>query len=558
MKKLIPLLAFFFLGTSLVSVASHDLGGEIAYLQTGTDSYQVTYKHYRDCTGAPIPATMDLELKAPGCNSGRTVVLYQDSRKLVNPYGPATTVNCASFAAFSVYEVVTYSGKVTFSSAEFSCSDWRLSVTNASRTPARNALNPTVTVLYTEAELKLQAGLVNSSPEFDSINAPVLFVNKYQDHQLSMSARDLDGDSLVYTLVTPLEGHNTMITYDTIGHSGLGGFMINYNPLPPFNNLPPGNPGSNPQVAIFAGGITNYSATYPMDSYHVTWTPGQQVVFAAPYFYLEAADGALKFNTSVYYDSAAYWENRYLVSVKVEEFRKINNVIVKVGSVRRETLIQVMDGGANQNPQVTARMANNQPIASGTEIQLRPGTPLNLQIAASDGNAADAVSITSNVSAILTGATLTNTTGNASTGTISWTPTAADVRDQPYYFQVQLRDNANPLRGVHTETFAVRVSHTGGVTGTTDALIFNANFTAYPNPFTDKISFKFNQQAKAESIMIFNLLGQQVDQITISKTASGTQEIKWETSGKHAAGLYVAKLISEGKTLQTLKFTKVQ
>ena len=37
-----------FFGINLVSVASHDLGGEIAYLQTGVDSYQVTYKHYRE------------------------------------------------------------------------------------------------------------------------------------------------------------------------------------------------------------------------------------------------------------------------------------------------------------------------------------------------------------------------------------------------------------------------------------------------------------------------------------------------------------------------------
>ena len=554
MKKILPLLVFFILGASLRSFASHELGGEISYLQTTTDTYQVTYKQYRDCQGTPAPATMNLDLTAPGCNSGRSVVLYQLSRKTINPFGPATTATCSATSPLSVYEVVTYSGKVTFSSAEYNCSNWRLSVTNASRTPAKNVLNPVGTALYTEAELKLQTGLINSSPEFDSINAPVLFVNKYQDHQLSMSAQDLDGDSLVYTLVTPLENPNTLIAYDTLGN---GGFIINWNPAPPFNNLPPGNPNANPQIGICAGNITNYSATYPMDSYHVTWTPGQQVVFATPYFYLDPNNGDLTFNTSVYHDSVALWENRYLVSIQVEEFRKINGVVVKMGSVRRETLIQVMNGGANLNPQVISRVANNQLITSGSEIQLRPGTPLSLQIAASDANATDAVSITSNASSILAGATWASTTGNTPTGTISWTPTAADVRDQPYYFQVQLRDNANPLRGVHTETFAVRVSNTGGVTGIRNTFAAGAGFTAYPNPFTDKVNFKFNPQIKAESIVVYNLLGQQVDQISITKNATGQQQVAWENAGKHAAGLYMAKLISEGKTIQTLKFTKV-
>ncbi|MFC5271865.1 T9SS type A sorting domain-containing protein [Adhaeribacter terreus] len=557
MKKLIPLLAFIIFGASPALFASHDLGSEISYLQTASNSYQVTYKHYRDCAGVNAPLTIDLNVKAPGCNTGRNVTLSQLSRKSVNPFGPSVNANCSGTSPFSLYEVVTYTGKVTFSAAEYACPDWVLSVVSGGPTPARNILGTSGNGRYTEAHLKLQNNLVNSSPEFDTINAPLMYVNKFQDHVLSMAAQDPDGDSLVYTLVTPLEGPNQSVIYDTIG-GGPNGIIINPNPLPPFNTIPAGNPNSNPQIAINAIVMINFSATYPMFSYHVNWVPGQQVVFYAPYFTLDSQNGEIKFNTSVYYDSAAFWMNRYLVSINVDEYRKINGVVVKVGSVRRETLIQVIDGGANVNPNVTSRMANTQPIASGSEILLSPGTPLNLQIAASDANTSDAVIVTTNATGILTGATFTTTNGNAPTATIAWTPTTTNVREQPYYFQVQLRDNANPLRGVHTETFAVRVSNATGVTGIKNAFTSNANFTAYPNPFTDQVTFRFNQQSKAESIIIYNLLGRQVDQITISRTASGEQNMQWQNAGKHAAGMYVAKLVSAGKAIQTLKFTKLQ
>ena len=119
------------------------------------------------------------------------------------------------------------------------------------------------------------------------------------------------------------------------------------------------------------------------------------------------------------------------------------------------------------------------------------------------------------------------------------------------------RDDASILRGVHIETFAIRVSHTGSVTNTPEAFR-EETFVAYPNPFSEQLHFKLNLHTKAESLKIYNLLGQQIDEIKLQHSGLGEQHLQWKNAGKYAAGTYVAKLISQDKKVQILKFTKLQ
>ena len=240
----------------------------------------------------------------------------------------------------------------------------------------------------------------------------------------------------------------------------------------------------------------------------------------------------------------------------VEEYRKVNGTMTKLGSIRRETLIEVTDN-MNGSPQISSKAANNQVIPSGYEIKLRAGTPLTLNFAASDLDTSQVVTVSSNAPYILKGSTFSASSGHNPMGTITWTPTAAHVRWQPYYFQVMFRDDANPMRGVWVETFAVRVSATGGVTGTPEVLA-SSKFSAFPNPFTNELNFNLNLQTKAESIVIYNLLGRKVEEIALKTLGLGEQKVQWPNAGKYAAGTYIARLISEDKTVQTLKFTKMQ
>src|SRR5690606_8986442 len=131
-------------------------------------------------------------------------------------------------------------------------------------------------------------------------------------------------------------------------------------------------------------------------------------------------------------------------------------------------------------------------LEEGDLIQIRPGVPMNLTFAATDLNTSDVILMSSNVSSILPGAVFAQNSASQPSGSITWTPAATDTREQPYYFNVVLKDDADTLRGYHERTIGVRVSNTGGVTATRDELKFHANFTAFPNPFTEQINFIFS------------------------------------------------------------------
>jgi len=74
----------------------------------------------------------------------------------------------------------------------------------------------------------------------------------------------------------------------------------------------------------------------------------------------------------------------------------------------------------------------------------------------------------------------------------------------------------------------------------------------YPNPFTGETTISFslttNLPAKAE-IEIYNIRGQKVDEIAISKEQTS---VNWQRSN-HANGVYLYKLIVDGKAIDTKK-----
>jgi hypothetical protein len=394
--------------------------------------------------------------------------------------------------------------------------------------------------MYTEAYLNVGTPtnpIFNNSPEFGSLVVP--YVNAYQPITISAYATDLDEDSLVYSFTTPLDNPTTSVPYNT------------------YASILISDPDTNSTKVVMAPAGT-YTANFPMHSFNVDWTQATPV--ATPYFDLNAQNGSLSFTPTAYFPNTQsnLGLNKYVTVVQVDEYRKINGQPVKVGTIRRDMFITVMDCGPNQNPRVGNPVANGQAITPNDIITLRPGTPLNFIMTADDNNSNDVLEMTSDVAQVLPGANFSVSPGNRPTGTLVWIPTANDVSNQIYYFRVTVRDNACPVRGAQVQTFGVRVSNTGGVTGTNESLAANTSFMAYPNPFSSQVSFKFNLTTKAEKIVICNVLGQQVDQITIQKTATGEQHVRWENAGKHAAGIYVAKLLGAGKTMQTLKFTKLQ
>jgi len=73
----------------------------------------------------------------------------------------------------------------------------------------------------------------------------------------------------------------------------------------------------------------------------------------------------------------------------------------------------------------------------------------------------------------------------------------------------------------------------------------------FPNPFTGETTISFNLTAENEQaeIEIFNIRGQKVDEIAIGKEQAS---VNWQTTN-HASGVYLYKLVVDGKAIDTKK-----
>ena len=540
MKKLLRSLggaiaAFLLILVSIQAKAGHTMWSELTYSCVSPGVYLVQLKIYRDCAAIAMPATAMVNVKSPGCNTGRNITLQKLPNARIGNYYCASIPNvCTSSSRFNLEEV-SYSSVVTFSAAEQSCPNWVLSWSECCRTNTVNILNGPSENFYAEAHLMLTPGLNNNSPLFGSVVSNLVAYN--EPVQLSNYAIDMDGDSLVYSIQNPLKANNSIISYTTF----------------------PVEVIYNSDSTKFTGVTGPYSNAFPIFTYSLDWSQPMPL-FPVKNFVLNGKNGSYKFipRKLVQNQPANSGVNRYTIVTQVDEYRKLNGVPTKIGSVRRDMFLEVVDAAGNKNPAVITPTANGHAISETDIINLRPGIPLNFQFGTSDGNANDVIALTTDASDILQGAVFTKTSTNNPTGTITWTPTAAHIRDQVYYFHVLVVDNACPIKAHQIHTFGVKVTANGSVTGTPEKLAGPVSFSAFPNPFSEEITFNLNSETKAESIVIYNLLGQKVDVITLKTLGLGEQKVPYTNASKFAAGTYVARLVSGNQTLQTIKFTKLQ
>lgn len=223
MKKLYSVLALVVLIT-LVSLeklqASHMVGLNITYVQTGPNQYIVTVKFYRDCDGIGAPSTISLQYDSPsGCGASGSVTLSQipgtGQEIQTGKYPPCGTTSCnidpvtgQRGNGYGIQEYV-YSGPVTLPAA---CSDWVLSWSSCCRNSALTTASPGS--MYVETTLDnatIAWPDTNWSPDFAYPPVATFCVGKTV--QFQQGAIDADGDSLVYSLVDALDAAGNPITY---------------------------------------------------------------------------------------------------------------------------------------------------------------------------------------------------------------------------------------------------------------------------------------------------------------------------------------------------------
>ncbi len=195
--------------------ATHISGADITYKWVSGNTYQLSLTLYRDCAGIAAPATAAVTYSSVSCSRNLTVNLTKvpgTGQEISHACSTAvTTCSGGSLSGIQKYE---YTGNVTLPS---SCSDWIFGYAICCRNCAITTLSYSpnncsgVPGTYVEATLNNLVVPNNSAPIFTNI--PVAFFCVGQTFHYNHGAYDSDGDSLVYSFVTPRSAANTYVTF---------------------------------------------------------------------------------------------------------------------------------------------------------------------------------------------------------------------------------------------------------------------------------------------------------------------------------------------------------
>ncbi|MFN3918530.1 MAG: gliding motility-associated C-terminal domain-containing protein [Flavobacteriales bacterium] len=194
MKKLVSLLAIITI--SFNSFSSHYIGGNFTVVQTGANTFSITLQAFRDCAGITLPNSLTARVYRQSNNSLFTsVTLTRTQQFLVSLgddcYTPSLCIQENIYVNSSVNLANEPGGYyVTFSEC----------CRNGGITNINNPASASMTFYADIPDPALAGG--NSTPVFGSYPADGYFcINNTITRDFS--AVDPDGDSLVYSLITP-------------------------------------------------------------------------------------------------------------------------------------------------------------------------------------------------------------------------------------------------------------------------------------------------------------------------------------------------------------------
>lgn len=199
----------FFCSLALESNASHNMGADLSYVCTGGNNYTFTLAFYRDCAGIAAPTTVTLNLNsASGCGTSQSVSMAQQSVAEASPLCPAQISNSTcNGGTLQGVEVYTYTVSITLSGP---CTDWVASFSDCCRNSA--ITNSSTGSIYVETMINNVAAPCNNSPTFATPPIPYICAN--QSFGYNHGTTDVDGDSLVFSLINPKESATLDITHN--------------------------------------------------------------------------------------------------------------------------------------------------------------------------------------------------------------------------------------------------------------------------------------------------------------------------------------------------------
>jgi hypothetical protein len=189
--------------------ATHAAGAELLYSWVRDSTYRITFKFYRDCSGAAgEPATVEV-CYFSACTGFRSSVVLPKvggtfNGQEVSPGCPGYPTRCA-FGVLPGYREWIYEAEVTLPSR---CSTWTFFTgINARNQAITNLQNAGAQTLYVEATLNNAVAQGNSSPYFSVKPVPYVCVNR--PYTYNNGAVDINSDSLVFENVNPRTGPST-------------------------------------------------------------------------------------------------------------------------------------------------------------------------------------------------------------------------------------------------------------------------------------------------------------------------------------------------------------
>ncbi|MFN8166264.1 MAG: SprB repeat-containing protein [Bacteroidia bacterium] len=195
--------------------ATHISGADLTYRWVSGNTYELTLALYRDCSGISAPTNVTITYSSVTCGVNSTVTINKKpgtGNEISMVCSTAvTTCSGGTYPGFQKWE---YVGNVTLPNQ---CPDWVFGYSICCRNCAITTLSYTpnnctgVPATYIEATLNNLVVPNNSAPSFTNI--PVLFFCIGQTIHFNHGAYDSDGDSLVYSWITPRSAAGTNVVF---------------------------------------------------------------------------------------------------------------------------------------------------------------------------------------------------------------------------------------------------------------------------------------------------------------------------------------------------------
>ncbi len=192
------------------SLATHSMGADLTYECVGGNNYKIRVSFYRDCIGINAPGYVDVKVSSASCGQSFNKRLYPipGTGVEISPLCPNALSTCRGGVFTGIQEWI-YEGIVNL---PMQCVDWTFSYDLCCRNAAINTITtPLTNTFYIYATLNNTVVTCNTSPVFS--NKPVPFACLGQQLCFNHGAYDADGDSLVYSLITPMQDASTTVNY---------------------------------------------------------------------------------------------------------------------------------------------------------------------------------------------------------------------------------------------------------------------------------------------------------------------------------------------------------